>query len=934
MPAEPTAGARTACCSDRLRSLRRLLLLLLVILAAAARVAPAAPPAEVIIADAGDLPLRVERMELLRDPGRGLDLADVRAPQIAGDFTPAPPGIPNLGTGSDAAWARFVVHNATDQALALLLVLTDARMAEVAFWALDEQGQVIAHRRDGRFADPAERDRSHRWFRFELPLAVEATATVYLRITGDTGRRLDLRLTDRLRLAEADRAAYAWLALLFGALLFMLAYNLLLLGQLRDPAYPWLCCVIAGAIIWVAEREGLLTSLASGVWPAWLSGIPAGAAIALIGIFLFPVQYLQLRRQAPRWVWVHWVLALLAAGSPLLFLWLAKLSYDLTSLLGAVAAPVAVVAGLLVAHRQPRTAIWFLASWLPMLIAMAVLPLMNYGVLPALPSVWVLPYGGLLLMLLLLSIAQADRVNELRRQAELARAALERNEARLTELVDARTRELATARDRAEAASRAKTQFLASMSHDLRTPLNAVLGGADLLRRSPGLDGEAQAQCGLIQRGGRHLLRLIEDLLDIARIEHDRLRPVITEVTLRPLLADLAVVARRQAEARGLRFDAQIAADLPERVRTDGRRVRQVLQNLLENAVKYTDAGRVGFSAALDPAAPVSADGDARELLFTVTDTGCGIVPADRERLFAPFEQFHHAASGAGLGLAICRELADMLGGALTLDSVPGQGSRFGFRLPVQRVTGLSVSAAPAAEQAPVVGYAGPRRRVLVIDDNEVNRLLMAGQLRGLGFVVESAEGAEAALAIARCQPPDLVIADLRMPGTCGYAAVWQLRAALGRLDLPAIAASASPLPETGAAAALGFQAFLLKPIEQGPLCTALGACLGLVWLRGDAAAAAASPALDEAPALGHASLDAADEPPLRPPPIELDAARELAAQHDWVRLREWCAELGDAFPECAEFARRLRDLLDEIDAGADADAAAGALRRLLAGPT
>ncbi len=158
----------------------------------------------------------------------------------------------------------------------------------------------------------------------------------------------------------------------------------------------------------------------------------------------------------------------------------------------------------------------FIAAWLPMLVAMAVLMAMNYGLLPAMQSVWVLPYVSVLLILLLLSVAQADRINALRRQAERAQAALERNEAGLTELVDARTRDLAQARDRAEAASRTKTRFLANMSHDLRTPLNAILGGVDLLRRSSRLGADERGQCGLIQRGGHHLLRLIEDLLDNA----------------------------------------------------------------------------------------------------------------------------------------------------------------------------------------------------------------------------------------------------------------------------------------------------------------------------------------------------------------------------------------------------------------------------------
>jgi signal transduction histidine kinase/DNA-binding NarL/FixJ family response regulator len=878
-----------------------------------------ATPAPITVTDSTALPLQVERMELLRDPTRELDLAQVRASDSATGFTPAAVGVPNLGVGRDAVWVRFAVRNATSQRHSLLLALADPRTGHVAFWALDDAGQVIAARRDGRLADPAERDRAHRWFLFDLPLAADSTVTVYLRVTSDTGRRLDLRLTDRLRLAQADRHVYGWLGLFLGALLFMLAYNLLLLAQLRDPAYLWLCCLIAGGIIWIMEREGLLTTLAWPLWPHWLSGIAAGPAVALIGIFLFPVAYLRLAQHAPRWVRLHYALVLLAASLPVLVLWHPQLSFMLNSALGLIAAPTMMTAALLVVRRQPRAVGWYLVSWLPLLATMLLLTPMNYGWLPALPAVWGLPYLGAVLMLLMLSVAQADRTNDLRRQAEHAQAALVQNEARLADLVDERTRELATARDRAEAASRAKTQFLANMSHELRTPLNAVLGGVDLLRGSPRLGAEERHHCGLIQRGGRHLLRLIEDLLDIASIEHNRLRPVLGEVALHPLLEDLAALTRRQAEAKGLAFDLDLAANLPLRVRTDARRLRQVLQNLLDNAVKYTDAGGVSLTAERDPLAPASVDDGTLTLLFTVTDTGRGIADADRERLFAPFEQYHHAQAGSGLGLAICRELAGVLSGELQLDSTPGRGSRFCLRLPVQRVTAAPQRRETERPHATVVGDAGPRRRILVIDDSEVNRVLMAGLLGQLGFDVDTAEDADTAVAIARREPPDLLIVDMRMPKMCGYAAAWMLRDALARPDLPVIAASASPLPAPGDAAELGFDAFLLKPLDQEMLRAAIEDCLRLRCTE----AGAGSPSIAGA-------ADSTLSPLLPPPRSELAAALELAERGDWVALRGWCAQLAAATPDCAGFAGRALALLEAIR-GPAPDTAIRALQRLLA---
>jgi signal transduction histidine kinase len=503
----------------------------------------------------------------------------------------------------DAAWARFAVHNATADARTLLLMLAEPRTSQIAFYALDQDGKVFAQRRDGRFADPVERDRSHRWFLFDLPLAPRQTTTVYIRVRTDMGLRLDLRLTDRMRLAADDRVTYAWLALYFGAMLVMLAYNLLLLLQLREVNYFWLCVFIAGSMLWMADREGLLTTLTWRLWSDTWSGNQAGVALALTGLFMFPVGFLRLREHAPRLRWMSIGLSAVIACTPFLWQWSPVASYALvqaTALLGGLGM---LVTGALALRWQRRAAVQYLLAWSPLLIVIALIVITNYGLTPSFSAVWALTYAAILLMLLLLSVAQADRVNELRRRAERAQAALARNEQRLTELVDERTRELAVQRDRAEAASRAKTRFLGNMSHELRTPLNAVLGGADLLRRSPRLGAQEQDQCGLIQRGGRHLLRLIDDLLDVARIEHDRLRPLVTELSLPPMLDDLAAVTRRQAEAKGLTFEAQFAADLPELIRTDGRRLRQVLQNLLDNAVKYTDTGSVGLRAEPDPAA-------------------------------------------------------------------------------------------------------------------------------------------------------------------------------------------------------------------------------------------------------------------------------------------------------------------------------------------
>jgi signal transduction histidine kinase len=279
---------------------------------------------------------------------------------------------------------------------------------------------------------------------------------------------------------------------------------------------------------------------------------------------------------------------------------------------------------------------------------------------------------------------------------------------------DRRERELATAKQQAEAANRTKTQFLASMSHDLRTPLNAILGYAELLGHSPRLDAEERGQCQTIRRSGKQLLRLIDGLLDIAAIEAGKVEPLLALLDLDALLEDLVVIHRPLAEAKGLEFVAEIACDPSMRLLGDGQRIQQVVQNLLENAVKYTDQGVVRLSAEL-----LEPDANGHWLGFVVEDTGPGIPPEHQRCLFEPFKQMDHARDGAGLGLAICRRITTLLDARLTLESEPGRGCRFRFQVPVRMVPTPSVSersARAAAESLsrlprPAATHPGGRRQ-------------------------------------------------------------------------------------------------------------------------------------------------------------------------------------------------------------------------------
>jgi CheY-like chemotaxis protein/nitrogen-specific signal transduction histidine kinase len=350
---------------------------------------------------------------------------------------------------------------------------------------------------------------------------------------------------------------------------------------------------------------------------------------------------------------------------------------------------------------------------------------------------------------------------------------MRRRQQELEELVERRTRDLREEQERAEAsrtraeeASRAKTRFLANVSHELRTPLNAILGFVDVMQRGEGLATGQPEHLAIIQRSGEHLLALINDVLTIGQIETGTM-PVREAVFELPrLLQGLDEMFAVRAAAKGLRLSVARAPGLPPWVRADDGKLRQILINLLGNAVKFTAAGSITLRVAWR-------DGRAE---FEVEDTGPGITVEDQARLFSPFVQGEAgmAAEGTGLGLAISRTYAHLMGGELSVRSVPGRGATFRLTVPM-------AEAAPGpARPAPLGVVSLPARerpyRILVADDTLENRVLMT-RLHGLaGLEVMEASDGEQAVELWRTYQPDLIWMDTRMPRLDGPSATREIR--------------------------------------------------------------------------------------------------------------------------------------------------------------
>ncbi len=388
------------------------------------------------------------------------------------------------------------------------------------------------------------------------------------------------------------------------------------------------------------------------------------------------------------------------------------------------------------------------------------------------------------------------------------------------------------AREAAEAATQAKSAFLANMSHELRTPLTAILGFAQLLQRDAALGDPQRRKVSIIHSSGSHLLALINDILDLSRAEAGRLDLMPEPVNLRLLVDDVTAIVRVQAEAKQLPFEVDLGEPLPVSVVVDERRLRQVLLNLLANAVKFTERGHVRLSVR---STRVPANGV--QLGFDVQDTGVGISPEDLARLFRPFEQAGGArsrAQGTGLGLAISDMLVRSMGGEIQVESTPGRGSRFHFEVPAS----LGDEAASSAVDVRVInGYEGPRRRVLIADDIPESRAFLNDALQSLDFTtVEASDGFEA-LERAQASPPDLILIDNSMPGMTGNEALRHMRAHKALADVPVIAVSASAsADDQRRSLAAGATAFMPKPVDIDKLLCVIASHLGLKWTYEDSA--------------------------------------------------------------------------------------------------
>jgi signal transduction histidine kinase/ActR/RegA family two-component response regulator len=465
-----------------------------------------------------------------------------------------------------------------------------------------------------------------------------------------------------------------------------------------------------------------------------------------------------------------------------------------------------------------------------------------------------------------------------------------------------------------ELASQTKTEFFANMSHELRTPLNGILGYAQILRRAQNIDENQLRGLNAIYQSGKHLLMLINDILELSKMEAHKLALYPETVHLSSFIEGITGISRLRAEQKNISFSYEAIGDLPVGINVDEKRLRQLLIHLLNNAITFTDTGQVIFRVVriIDKNDSVKKGtipfnrniSESVTFRFEIEDTGVGMTPEQLKKIFLPFEQVGDAicqAEATGLGLAISRQLVELMGGEIFVESEENKGSFFCFEITLPVVDAEATDGQQLMTRR-VTGYQGERKSILVVDDRSDNRVILSNILTEIGFQVIEASNGKESVEQAKKNQPAVILMDLVMPVMTGFEAVQIIRKIPGSKKTLIIATSASVFEADQEKSLIaGCDVFLPKPIEEDKLLKILINSLKLEWTYADI--------VEEA-----SQKEVSDAPLIIPPPAELEAVYELAMEGRMRQVREKAAHIEELDEKYIPFARKIQQLAKSFE--------------------
>ncbi|TGK12440.1 hybrid sensor histidine kinase/response regulator [Leptospira fletcheri] len=704
-----------------------------------------------------------DRMEYFQDETGKLDLQDIL--RTSPSFRPNRRKNLHLGYTNSAVWVRFSLQNENRIGQEYLIVSEFPYSDRIVFYET-EKGKILRSIVTGDTLPFHTRDVKHRYFAFKTDFESGETKDYYLRYTNDGPMSIPLVVSPTRIYLEKSTAETLALGFFYGCILIMILYNFFLFTSIRELDYLYYVIYLVFVFLTQISFNGLANRFLWGEFPTWGNvSTNVLSLFAFCASALFSRQYLRLDERS----FGNRILKIFAA-STLIFgvasIFAPIRFSSLVSVFIGLVHPILLIGiGLTRRLQGYKPAGFFLLAWISMEAAIFLTSLQRLGVFDSVMLGEYAIHVGTTLEVTLLSFGLADSINSLKEEKQ--RMILAQNET-LEERIAAKTKDLEIAKEEAEEANLQKSRFLAHMSHEIRTPMNGILAMSKMLLESEP-PGEKKETLGIIAAGADNLLTIINDILDLSRIESGKLDLVYESFRTDDFLSEILGIIRLRTEEKGIILKLDQSPEVPEFIHTDKTRLAQILLNLLGNSSKFTVQGEIRLSVRVQEKSP-----DSVLLEFSVRDTGIGIPENRIPHLFQPFTQgdnsITRAYGGTGLGLAISRRLTELLAGTISVKSKPGAWTEFTFTIP------SSTSGKNSEKNTEPIPPPPKETEILVVDDNAANQIIVERILKKIGHSVTIASGGKEALEWLGKKEFSVILMDLEMPGLDGFETTRRIR--------------------------------------------------------------------------------------------------------------------------------------------------------------